>query len=414
MSIRETDPEVYRILVKEQEKQRGTIGLIPSENIVSKEVLRLSGSIFTNKYAEGYPGKRYYGGCKFIDEIEELAISRACKLFSAEHANVQPHSGSQANMACYFSVLKPGDKILAMNVFSGGHLTHGLHSNFSGTFYNAVFYDVNRESETIDYENVREIALKEKPRMLICGASSYSRIIDFGKLSVIAREVGAYMLADIAHISGLVVAGLHPTPVPYADFVTSTTHKTLRGPRGGFILCKREYHDKLDSSIIPGIQGGPLMHIIAAKAATFRNAMKPAFAEYQKQIIINSKKLCDAFKNRNYRIVSGGTDNHLMVVDLRNKGITGSEFETLLESVGIIANKNLIPFDPKPPRTTSGIRFGTPLVTSRGMKERDMETIAEWIDETLKHRQNSRLLKEIAKKVRRFAREFPIYPSDQT
>lgn len=408
--LRETDPEVYRILVKEQEKQRNTIGLIPSENIVSKEVLRLAGSVFTNKYAEGYPGKRYYGGCKFIDEIEELAVRRACLLFSCEHANVQPHSGSQANMAAYFSVLKPGDKILAMNIFSGGHLTHGLRSNFSGTFYNAVFYDVDRESETIDYENVREIAAREKPKMLICGASSYSRVIDFKKLSAIAEESGAYMLADIAHISGLVLAKFHPTPVGYADFVTSTTHKTLRGPRGGLILCGTKYRDKLDNSIIPGIQGGPLMHIIAAKAVTFRDAMKPEFAEYQKQIVINSKKLCEEFRKRQYRIVSGGTDNHLMVLDLRNKGIKGNEFEALLESVGIIANKNLIPFDPEPPRITSGIRFGTPMVTSRGMKEKDMERIAGWIDETFKHRKDNRILKDIAKKVRRFAGEFPIYP----
>ncbi len=408
--LRESDPEVYRILMKEQEKQRHTIGLIPSENIVSRDVMRLAGSVFTNKYAEGYPGRRYYGGCKYIDEIEALAVKRACLLFSSEHANVQPHSGSQANMACYFASLKPGDKILAMNIFSGGHLTHGLHSNFSGTFYKAVFYDVDRESETIDYENVREIALREKPKMLICGASSYSRIIDFEKISAIAKEAGAYMLADIAHISGLVLAKVHPTPVGMADFVTSTTHKTLRGPRGGIILCGTEFRDKLDNSIIPGIQGGPLMHIIAAKAAAFRDAMKPEFAEYQKQIVKNSKKLCGEFMKRGYRVVSGGTDNHLMVLDLRKKGIKGSEFQELLESVGIIANKNLIPFDPEPPRTTSGIRFGTPLVTSRGMKEKEMERIAGWIDETLKHRHDGKILKDIAKQVRRFAGEFKIYP----
>lgn len=409
MSIRESDPEVYKILKKEEEKQRYTIGLIPSENIVSRDIMRLTGSVFTNKYAEGYPGRRYYGGCKFIDEIEALSVKRACNLFSAEHANVQPHSGSQANMACYFASLNPGDKILAMNINSGGHLTHGLHSNFSGRFYNAVFYDVNRETEMIDYDNVREIAIREKPKMLICGASSYSRIIDFEKLSAIGKEVGAYMLADIAHISGLVVANLHPTPVGLADFVTATTHKTLRGPRGGFILCRAKYRDKLDNSIIPGIQGGPLMHIIAAKAAAFKNAMKPEFTEYQKQIVNNSKKLCEEFKKRHYRVVSGGTDNHLMVLDLRNKGIKGSEFQELLESVGIISNKNLIPFDPEPPMTTSGIRFGTPLVTSRGMKEKEMELIATWIDDTLKYRDDNRTLKSLAKKIRRFAGEYPIY-----
>jgi len=408
--LRESDPEVYRILKKEEEKQRYTIGLIPSENIVSRDIMRLAGSVFTNKYAEGYPGRRYYGGCRYIDQIEALAVERACSLFSSEHANVQPHSGSQANMACYFASLKPGDKILAMNINSGGHLTHGLHSNFSGTFYNAVFYDVDRETETIDYENVREIALREKPRMLICGASSYSRIIDFEKLSAIAKEAGALMLADIAHIFGLVVAKIHPTPVGLADFVTGTTHKTLRGPRGGLILCQAKYRDRLDNSIIPGIQGGPLMHIIAAKAATFKDAMKPEFTEYQKQIVINSKKLCEEFRKRQYRVVSGGTDNHLMVLDLRNKGIKGNEFQVLLESVGIISNKNLIPFDPEPPRTASGIRFGTPLVTSRGMKEKEMELIAGWIDDALKHRNDDRVLREIAKKVRRFAGEYPIHP----
>jgi len=410
MSIRETDPEVYNILMKEQEKQRDTIGLIPSENIVSKEVLRLAGSVFTNKYAEGYPGKRYYGGCRFIDEIENLAIKRACKLFSSEHANVQPHSGSQANMACYFSVLKPGDKILAMNILAGGHLTHGLPVNFSGTYYNAVFYGVDRDSEEIDYERVREIALKEKPKMVVCGASSYSRIIDFKKFYDIAKEVGAYMLADIAHISGLVLANLHPSPVGCADFVSSTTHKTLRGPRGGLVLCGTKYRNKLDSSIIPGIQGGPLMHIIAAKAVAFKEAMKPEFADYQKQIIKNCKKLSGEFQKRNYRVVSGGTDNHLLVLDLRNKGIKGAEFEKILESVGIITNKNLIPFDPESPRITSGIRLGTPLVTSRGMKEKDMEDIAGWIDDTLRYRTDRNILKDIAKKVRRFASEFQIYP----
>ena len=332
-------------------------------------------------------------------------------LFGAEHSNVQPHSGSQANMAAYFSVLKPGDKILAMDMLAGGHLTHGLKVNFSGIFYQSVFYNVDRDTETIDYDRVREIALKEKPKMIICGASSYSRIIDFQRFYSIARAVNAYLLADIAHIAGLVVANLHPSPVHLADFVTSTTHKTLRGPRGGLVLCKQEYSNKLDSSIIPGIQGGPLMHIIAAKALAFKEAMSPEFFKYQKQIIKNCKRLCEEFKNRNYRIVTGGTDNHLFVIDLRNKGINGNEYEKLLEEVGIITNKNLIPYDPHPPSITSGLRVGTPLITSRGMKEDDMALIADWMDETLKNRENKKVLKDIAKKVRRFAREFPIYPS---
>jgi glycine hydroxymethyltransferase len=409
--LKDIDKELYNALICEQEKQRDTIGLIPSENIVSRDVLKLMGSVFTNKYAEGYPGKRYYGGCRFVDEVEKLAIKRSCMLFGAEHSNVQPHSGSQANMAAYFSVLKPGDKILAMDMLAGGHLTHGLKVNFSGIFYQSVFYNVDRDTETIDYDRVREIALKEKPKMIICGASSYSRIIDFQRFYSIARAVNAYLLADIAHIAGLVVANLHPSPVHLADFVTSTTHKTLRGPRGGLVLCKQEYSNKLDSSIIPGIQGGPLMHIIAAKALAFKEAMSPEFFKYQKQIIKNCKRLCEEFKNRNYRIVTGGTDNHLFVIDLRNKGINGNEYEKLLEEVGIITNKNLIPYDPHPPSITSGLRVGTPLITSRGMKEDDMALIADWMDETLKNRENKKVLKDIAKKVRRFAREFPIYPS---
>jgi len=409
--LKDIDKEVYNALISEEEKQRSTIGLIPSENIVSKNVLKLMGSVFTNKYAEGYPGKRYYGGCKFIDEIENLANERVCSLFGAEHSNVQPHSGSQANMAAYFSVLKPGDKILAMNILAGGHLTHGLKVNFSGVFYQAVFYSVDKETETIDYDVVRDIALKERPQMIVCGASSYSRIIDFNKFYHIAQEVNAYLLADIAHIAGLVAANLHPSPVHLANFTTSTTHKTLRGPRGGLILCKKEHGNKLDSSIMPGIQGGPLMHIIAAKAVAFKEAMNPSFFDYQRQIIKNCQRLCEEFKNRGYRIISGGTDNHLFSIDLRNKGINGNEYEKLLEDVGIITNKNLIPYDPQPPYITSGLRIGTPLITSRGMKEDDMAIIAGWMDETLKNRKDEKILKDISKKVRRFAREFPIYPS---
>jgi len=408
--LKEFDPEIYYALKKEIEKQKNTINLIPSENIVSKNVLKIVGSIFTNKYAEGYPGKRYYGGCKYVDIVEKIAIERACKLFNSEHANVQPHSGSQANMAVYFSVLKPGDKILAMDISSGGHLTHGVRVNFSGMLYKTSFYSVNKETGLIDYENVREIAFKEKPKIIVCGSSSYSRIIDFKKFSEIAKEIGAYLLSDIAHIAGLIVAGLHPSPVEFAEFVTSTTHKTLRGPRGGLILCKKEFKEKIDSMIIPGIQGGPLVHVIAGKAVAFKETMSKKFIKYQNQIVKNCKVLCEELKKRGYRIVSNGTDTHLFVIDLRDKKITGLEAQEILESVGIITNKNLIPFDPLSPSITSGIRIGTPCITSRGMNEKDMMKIAEWIDETLKNRYNEKILKDIRKKVRRFANEFPIYP----
>ena len=408
--LKEFDPEIYYALKKEIEKQKNTINLIPSENIVSKNVLKVVGSIFTNKYAEGYPGKRYYGGCKYVDIVEKIAIERACKLFNSEHANVQPHSGSQANMAVYFSFLKPGDKILSMDISSGGHLTHGVRVNFSGMLYRPSFYSVNEETGLIDYENVREIALREKPKIIVCGSSSYSRIIDFKKFSEIAKEVGAYLLSDIAHIAGLIVAGIHPSPVEFSEFVTSTTHKTLRGPRGGLILCKEEFKERIDSIIIPGIQGGPLVHVIAGKAVAFKEAMSRKFIEYQNQIVKNCKVLCEELKKRGYKIVSDGTDTHLFVIDLRDKNITGFEAQEILESVGIITNKNLIPFDPLPPSITSGIRIGTPCITSRGMKEKDMIRIAEWIDETLKNRNKVKILKDIRKKIRRFANEFPIYP----
>ncbi|MCM8804477.1 MAG: serine hydroxymethyltransferase [Candidatus Omnitrophica bacterium] len=408
--LKKFDHEIYYALKKEVEKQRYTINLIPSENIVSKNILKVVGSIFTNKYAEGYPGRRYYGGCKYVDVVEKLAIERACKLFNAEHANVQPHSGSQANMAVYFSVLNPGDKILAMDISSGGHLTHGVKVNFSGMLYKTYFYSVDKETELIDYEKVREIAIREKPKIIVCGSSSYSRIIDFEKFSKIAKEVNAYLLADIAHIAGLIVAKLHPGPVNFCEFITSTTHKTLRGPRGGLILCKNEFKEKIDSSIIPGIQGGPLVHVIAGKAVAFKEAMTKKFIRYQNQIVKNCKVLCEEFKNRNYRIVSNGTDTHMFVIDLRNKKITGLQAQEILEKVGIITNKNLIPFDKLPPSITSGIRVGTPCITSRGMKEKDMIRIVEWIDETLKNRENEKMLKEISKKIRRFASEFPIYP----
>jgi len=392
--------------------QKNTLNLIPSENFVSKEVLRIVGSIFTNKYAEGYPGKRYYGGCQFIDIVESIARERACRLFKAEHANVQPHSGSQANMGVYFSVLKPGDKILAMGMSSGGHLTHGMPKNFSGMLYKIVCYDVNKESETINYEEVRKIALREKPKMIVCGASSYSRIIDFQKFSEIAKEINAFLFSDIAHISGLIIAGLHPSPVPYAEFVTSSTHKTLRGPRGGLILCKEKFKNRIDNIIIPGIQGGPMMHVIAGKAVAFKEAFKPGFIRYQRQIVKNSKKLCGELLKRGYKIVSGGTDNHLMVINLTDKKINGLEAQNVLEKVGIITNRNVIPFDPLPATINSGIRIGTPAVTTRGLKESDMELISEWIDITLTHRNDEKILKALTKKIRRFASDFSISPED--
>ncbi len=412
--LKKFDPEIYKALVGETKKQRETINLIPSENIVSKNVLKVVGSVFTNKYAEGYPGHRYYGGCKFVDIVETIAIERAKKLFHSQHANVQPHSGSQANMAVYFSVLKPGDKILAMNIKDGGHLTHGTPMNFSGKLYNVKFYGVDKDTELIDYDNVREIALREKVKMIVCGSSSYSRIIDFNKFYQIAKEIGAYLLADIAHIAGLVIAGIHQSPFPFTDFVTTTTHKTLRGPRGGLILCKNIFKENIDSTIIPGIQGGPLVHVIAGKAVAFKEASEKSFIDYQKQIVKNSKKLCEELKKRNYRIVSDGTDNHLMVVDLRNKGLTGLEGQEVLEKGGIITNKNLIPFDPLPPAKTSGIRIGTPAITSRGMKEKEIEKIADWIDIILSNSKNEKILKDISKKIRRFSNEFPIYPNTQT
>ncbi|HRR95263.1 MAG TPA: serine hydroxymethyltransferase [Candidatus Ratteibacteria bacterium] len=409
--LKKFDPEIYKALVGETKKQRETINLIPSENIVSKNVLKVVGSVFTNKYAEGYPGHRYYGGCKFVDIVETIAIERAKKLFHSQHANVQPHSGSQANMSVYFSVLKPGDKILAMNIKDGGHLTHGTPMNFSGKLYNVKFYGVNKDTELIDYDNVREIALREKVKMIVCGSSSYSRIIDFDKFYQIAKEIGAYLLADIAHIAGLVIAGIHQSPFPFTDFVTTTTHKTLRGPRGGLILCKNIFKENIDSTIIPGIQGGPLVHVIAGKAVAFKEASEKSFIDYQKQIVKNSKKLCEELKKRDYRIVSNGTDNHLMVVDLRNKGLTGLEGQEILEKGGIITNKNLIPFDPLPPAKTSGIRIGTPAITSRGMKEKEIEKIADWIDIILSNSKNEKILKDISKKIRRFSNEFPIYPN---
>ncbi|MEK7742572.1 MAG: serine hydroxymethyltransferase, partial [Nitrospirota bacterium] len=380
-----SDPDIYRAIQGEIEREKQKIVLIASENYASSAVLEAQGSVFTNKYAEGYPNKRYYGGCEYADIVENLAIERAKELFGAEHVNVQPHSGTQANMAVYFAFLKPGDTILGMNLSHGGHLSHGASVNFSGMLYKSISYGVNKETGYIDYDEVRRLAVKNKPKMILVGASAYSRTLDFKTFSEIAKEAGAYLTADIAHIAGLVAAGIHPSPVPYADFVTTTTHKTLRGPRGGMIMCRAEYAKAIDKMIFPGIQGGPLVHVIAAKAVAFKEALNDGFKEYQKKVIENAKKLADELIKRGFRIISGGTDNHLMLVDLANKGITGKKAEEALDEAGITVNKNSIPYDERPPAITSGMRLGTPCVTTRGMGEAEMTDIAEIIDEVLKN-----------------------------
>ncbi|HZK40894.1 MAG TPA: serine hydroxymethyltransferase [Atribacterota bacterium] len=405
-NLKKVDPEIFEAIKNEENRQKYTIELIASENFVSPEVLEAQGSVLTNKYAEGYPGKKYYGGCKYIDIIENLAIERAKKIFKAEHANVQPHSGSQANMAVYFSVLEVGDTILAMNLSHGGHLTHGSPVNFSGRFFNIIPYGVKKDTGRIDYDNLRDLAIKNKPKLIIAGASAYPREIDFSAFRSIADEVGAYLMADIAHIAGLIIAGLHQSAVPYCHFVTTTTHKTLRGPRGGLILCKEEYAKAIDKTIFPGIQGGPLMHVIAAKAVSFKQAMTPEFIEYQKQIIKNAKTLANKLIGLGYNLVSGGTDNHLMLVDLRNKGITGKQAEKALEEAGITVNKNMVPFDPQKPWVASGIRIGTPAVTTRGMKEKDMGVIAEFINRVLNDTENQKIKDEVKKEVENFCKKF--------
>lgn len=406
--LKETDPEVYEAIIKEEQREEENILLIASENYASEAVIEAQGSVFTNKYAEGYPGRRYYGGCEYADLVENLAIERAKALFGAEHVNVQPHSGTQANMAVYFAVLKPGDTVLGMSLSHGGHLSHGAPVNFSGIYYNAVTYGVNKDG-FIDYDQVRDLAKKHRPKLILTGASAYSRIIDFKAFAEIAREVGAYLLADIAHIAGLVAAGLHPSPVPYADFVTSTTHKTLRGPRGGIIMCRKEFAKVIDKMIFPGIQGGPLVHVIAAKAVAFKEALTEEFKRYQKQVVKNAQKLCFSLMERGYKIISGGTDNHLMLVDLRSKNITGKDAEETLESAGITVNKNAIPFDEKPPAITSGIRLGTPCVTTRGMKEPEMEEIAEIIDDVLSNPTSESIIQKVKEKVRGLCERFPVY-----
>jgi glycine hydroxymethyltransferase len=405
--IKKIDPQVAGEIEKEVMRQRNNIELIASENFVSNAVIEAMGTPLTNKYAEGYPGRRYYGGCEYVDVIEDIAIERAKKIFGAEHANVQPHSGAQANMAVFFSVLNPGDTILGMDLSHGGHLTHGSPVNMSGKYFNVVSYGVSKDDYRIDYEEVRKIALENKPKLIVAGASAYPRILDFKKFREIADEVGAYLLVDMAHIAGLVAAGLHPNPVPYAQFVTTTTHKTLRGPRGGMILCEEEFAKKINKAVFPGIQGGPLMHIIAAKAVGFKEVMTDEFKKYQEQIIKNASVLADALMEKGMDIVSGGTDNHLMLVDLRNKGITGKDAQNMLDEVHITVNKNGIPFDTESPFITSGIRLGTPAVTTRGMKEEDMREIAELINLTLTDFDNSK--DNIKERVGALCKKYPLY-----
>lgn len=390
-NIKREDKEIYDLIEKELDRQRKGIELIASENVVSEAVMEAMGSYLTNKYAEGYPGKRYYGGCHVVDEIEQIAIDRAKQLFGAEHANVQPHSGSQANMAVYFTVLEPGDTVLGMDLSHGGHLTHGSPVNFSGKLFKFVSYGVDKETEMIDYENVRQIALECKPKLIVAGASAYSRTIDFAKFREIADEVGAYLMVDMAHIAGLVAAGVHPSPVPYCDFVTTTTHKTLRGPRGGLILCKEKYAKDLNKNIFPGIQGGPLEHIIAAKAVCFKEALDPKFKEYAENVVENCIELAEQLIKRDFKIVSGGTDNHVFLVDLNNKDITGKEAEQLLDSVGITANKNTVPNETRSPFVTSGIRIGTAAITTRGFVKEDMAEIAAIMDEAIANREGDLL-----------------------
>lgn len=405
--IRKIDPEIADAVEAEVSRQRNKIELIASENFVSNAVIEAMGTPLTNKYAEGYPGKRYYGGCENVDVVEALAIERAKELFGAEHANVQPHSGAQANMAVFFSVLNPGDTVLSMSLAHGGHLSHGSPVNMSGKYFNIVPYGVEEDTSVVDYEKIRQLALECKPKLIVAGASAYPRTLDFEKFGEIAKEVGAYLLVDIAHISGLVAAGLHPSPVPYADFVTTTTHKTLRGPRGGLILCREEHAKIIDKAIFPGIQGGPLMHIIAAKAVCLKEALSDDFKVYQKNIVKNAKALSEALVANGIDLVSGGTDNHLMLLDLRSIGLTGKEAEKRLDEVGITCNKNAIPFDPEKPFVTSGVRIGTPAVTSRGMVEEDMKEIAQLITLTLKDFDNSK--DEIRSRVDALCKKYPLY-----
>ena len=405
------DPNVKAVIDQELMRQRDKLEMIASENIVSQAVMEAQGSVLTNKYAEGYPGKRYYGGCEHVDVVETLAIERAKRLFGAEHANVQPHSGSQANFAVYFAMLKPGDTIVGMNLSHGGHLTHGSPVNVSGTYFNVVPYGVNAETQQIDYDEFRKIVLEAKPKLIIAGGSAYSRQIDFKKMADVAHEVGAIFMVDMAHFAGLVAAGLHPNPVEYADIVTTTTHKTLRGPRGGMILCKEEYAKAIDKAVFPGIQGGPLMHVIAAKAVALGEALQPEFKEYAEQVIKNAKVLAAELMAKGLTIVSGGTDTHVMLVDVRNTGLTGKEAEHLLDEIGITANKNTIPFDPASPFVTSGIRLGTPALTTRGLQVKDMEEIADIIATVLQNPEDTAKHQDAAKRVAALCEKYPLYPN---
>ena len=406
-NLKETDKVIYDLILEEDQRQNSNIELIASENFTSKAVMEAMGTSLTNKYAEGYPGKRYYGGCQIVDKIETLAIERMKELFHAEHANVQPHSGSQANMAVYMAVLEPGDKVLGMDLSHGGHLTHGSPVNFSGKLYHFVSYGVEAGTETINYDTFREIALKEKPKMIVAGASAYPRKIDFKRIGEIAKEVGAYYMVDMAHIAGLVATGHHESPVPYADFVTTTTHKTLRGPRGGAVLCKAEFAKALDKAVFPGMQGGPLEHVIAAKAVCFKEAMEDSFRVYIEQMLSNTKVLAEELLKKGYRLVSGGTDNHLILVDLNNKDITGKDAEKLLDTIGITTNKNTIPFETRSPFITSGLRMGCAAITTRGFKEDDIRIMVEYMDYAIMHRDED--LSEIRVKVAELCKKYPLY-----
>ncbi|MDD5680393.1 MAG: serine hydroxymethyltransferase [Candidatus Omnitrophica bacterium] len=407
--LKKQDPEVYEAIINETKRQNGNIELIASENFVDVSVMEAQGSTMTNKYAEGYPDARWYGGCEYVDVVEKLAIERAKKLFGAEHVNVQPHSGTTANMAVYFSVLNLGDTILAMDLACGGHLSHGHKHNFSGKYFNVVPYGVSRKTETLDYDEIRQKAKEHKPKLILAGASAYPRTIDFNKFREICDETGAIFMVDIAHIAGLVATGLHPTPVPIAEFVTSTTHKTLRGPRSGFIMCRKEFAKGIDMAVFPGLQGGPLMHVIAAKAVAFKQALTPSFKDYQGQILKNAKALAEALQGMNYRIVSGGTDTHLMLVDLTSKSITGKDATAVLDKAAITVNKNLIPFDTQKPTVTSGIRLGTPSVTTRGMKEKEMKKMAGFIDRVLMNASDEKVIADVRKEVKEMLKAFPLY-----
>jgi glycine hydroxymethyltransferase len=407
--LRAADPEVFEAIGRERERQNDGLELIASENFVSRAVLEAAGSVLTNKYAEGYPGKRYYGGCEFVDQVERLAIERATRLFGAEHVNVQPHSGTSANMAVYFAALKPGDTLMGMDLSSGGHLTHGHRLSYSGRDFQVVAYGVDRESERIDFDEVRRVALEHRPKLIVCGASAYSRTIDFERFRSIADEAGALLMADIAHIAGLVAAGLHPTPIPHCHFVTTTTHKTLRGPRAGMVMCKAEFAKDLDRAVFPGIQGGPLMHIIAAKAVALGEALTEEFRAYQGRIVSNARALAARLSGLGLRIVSGGTDNHVFLLDVRPLGLTGKTAEQALEAAAITVNKNTIPYDPNPPMTASGIRIGTPAITSRGMGEREMDAIGELIVEALRAGEDGAKSRAVRDRVRALCQNFPLY-----